>query len=76
MTVVPYPATVYWRPLTRTPVTTPQQTPPSVTELLHDTRRGRPGAADELARQAASTPERQAWQRDCNLGTLLAGAAD
>jgi len=31
---------------------------------------------DELARQAASTPERQAWQRDCNLGTLLAGAAD
>jgi thioredoxin-like negative regulator of GroEL len=31
--------------------------------------------ADELARQAASTPERLAWQRECNLGTLLAGAA-
>lgn len=31
------------------PVTTPQ-TPSSVTELLHDARRGRPGAADELAR--------------------------
>lgn len=32
--------------------------------------------ADELARQAASTPERLAWQRECNLGALLAGAAD
>jgi len=32
--------------------------------------------ADELARQAASTPERQAWQQACNLRALLAGAAD
>jgi thioredoxin-like negative regulator of GroEL len=31
------------------------------------------GAA-ELARQAASTPERQAWQRECNLRTLIANA--
>ncbi|WP_075795578.1 thioredoxin family protein [Massilia putida] len=31
-------------------------------------------SADELARQGASTPERQAWQRECNLRTLLAGA--
>jgi len=31
---------------------------------------------DELARQAASTPERQAWQRECNLRALLDGAAD
>ena len=30
----------------------------------------------ELARQAASTPERQAWQRECNLRALLAGAGD
>ena len=28
----------------------------------------------ELARQAASTPERQAWQRECNLRTLIANA--
>jgi thioredoxin-like negative regulator of GroEL len=28
----------------------------------------------ELTRQAASTPERQAWQRECNLRTLIAGA--
>jgi thioredoxin-like negative regulator of GroEL len=26
----------------------------------------------ELTRQAASTPERQAWQRECNLRTLIA----
>jgi thioredoxin-like negative regulator of GroEL len=31
-------------------------------------------SADELMRQAHSTPERQAWQRACNLRTLLAGA--
>ncbi len=31
---------------------------------------------DELARQAASTPERQAWQRECNLRTLLSNADD
>ena len=30
----------------------------------------------ELTRQAASTPERQAWQRECNLRTLIAGAGD
>ncbi|WP_371762558.1 thioredoxin family protein [Massilia sp.] len=28
----------------------------------------------ELTRQAASTPERQAWQRECNLRTLIANA--
>ena len=28
----------------------------------------------ELTRQAASTPQRQAWQRECNLRTLIAGA--
>ena len=33
-------------------------------------------SADELARQARSTPERQAWQRECNLRALLAGAAE
>jgi thiol-disulfide isomerase/thioredoxin len=32
--------------------------------------------ADELARQAASTPERRAWQRECNLRTLIANAAE
>ncbi|MCS0582761.1 thioredoxin family protein [Massilia pinisoli] len=31
-------------------------------------------SADELSRQAASTPERQAWQRECNLRTLMANA--
>jgi len=31
---------------------------------------------DELARQALSTPERQAWQRDCNLRILVANAGD
>jgi thioredoxin-like negative regulator of GroEL len=31
-------------------------------------------SAAELSRQARSTPERQAWQRECNLRTLLAGA--
>lgn len=31
-------------------------------------------SADELARQAQSTPERQAWQRECNLRTLMANA--
>jgi thioredoxin-like negative regulator of GroEL len=30
----------------------------------------------ELARQAASTPERQTWQRECNLRTLIADAGD
>ena len=30
----------------------------------------------ELARQAASTPERQAWQRECNLRTLIAAAGE
>jgi thiol-disulfide isomerase/thioredoxin len=30
--------------------------------------------ADELARQAASTPERRAWQRECNLRMLIANA--
>jgi hypothetical protein len=33
-------------------------------------------APDELTRQTASTPERQAWQRECNLRALLDGAAD
>jgi thiol-disulfide isomerase/thioredoxin len=33
-------------------------------------------SADELSRQARSTPERQAWQRECNLRTLLAAAED
>lgn len=28
----------------------------------------------ELTRQTASTPERQAWQRECNLRTLIANA--
>jgi thiol-disulfide isomerase/thioredoxin len=31
-------------------------------------------SADELSRQAVSTPERQAWQRECNLRTLMASA--
>ena len=31
-------------------------------------------SSDELTRQAASTPERQAWQRECNLRTLIANA--
>jgi len=31
---------------------------------------------DELARQAHSTPERQAWQRECNLRILVANAGD
>jgi thioredoxin-like negative regulator of GroEL len=31
-------------------------------------------STDELSRQAGSTPERQAWQRECNLRTLLANA--
>ncbi|MFS2021199.1 thioredoxin family protein [Massilia sp. CT11-108] len=31
-------------------------------------------SGDELMRQAASTPERQAWQRECNLRTLIANA--
>lgn len=31
-------------------------------------------SADELMRQAQSTPERQAWQRECNLRKLLADA--
>jgi thioredoxin-like negative regulator of GroEL len=30
--------------------------------------------ADELSRLAASTPERQAWQRECNLRRLMANA--
>jgi thioredoxin-like negative regulator of GroEL len=30
----------------------------------------------ELAHQASSTPERQAWQRECNLRTLFANAGD
>jgi len=30
----------------------------------------------ELARQASSTPERQAWQRECNLRTLLSNTDD
>lgn len=30
----------------------------------------------ELTRQAASTPERQAWQRECNLRTLFANAGE
>jgi thioredoxin 1 len=35
------------------------------------------GLADaELARLAASSDERRAWQRDCNLRTLLANAED
>jgi thioredoxin 1 len=29
-----------------------------------------------LARQSRATPERQAWQRECNLRTLMAGAGD
>lgn len=33
-------------------------------------------SAEELSRQAVSTPERQAWQRECNLRALLAGAAE
>jgi len=33
-------------------------------------------SAADLAHQAGSTPERQAWQRECNLRTLLAGAGD
>ncbi|MFS2027024.1 thioredoxin family protein [Massilia sp. GER05] len=33
-------------------------------------------SGDELTRQAASTPERQAWQRECNLRTLFANADD
>ena len=33
-------------------------------------------SADELAQQARSTPERQAWQRECNLRTLMANADD
>jgi thioredoxin-like negative regulator of GroEL len=32
--------------------------------------------ADELARQALSTPERRAWQRECNLRTLIANASE
>ena len=32
-------------------------------------------SGDELARQAASSAERQAWQRQCNLRTLLNNAA-
>ena len=31
-------------------------------------------SADELARQAQSTPERRAWQQECNLRTLMANA--
>jgi thioredoxin-like negative regulator of GroEL len=31
-------------------------------------------SADELTRQAQSTPERRAWQRECNLRTLMANA--
>jgi thioredoxin 1 len=31
--------------------------------------------AEELARLAGSSEERRAWQRDCNLRTLLANAA-
>ena len=31
-------------------------------------------SSDELTRQTASTPERQAWQRECNLRTLIANA--
>ena len=31
-------------------------------------------SADELSRQSRSTPERQAWQRECNLRTLMASA--
>ena len=31
---------------------------------------------DELSRQARSTPERQAWQRECNLRTLLANTEE
>ncbi|PQO97211.1 thioredoxin [Massilia phosphatilytica] len=33
-------------------------------------------SAAELARQAVSTPERQAWQRECNLRILLASGDD
>jgi thioredoxin-like negative regulator of GroEL len=33
-------------------------------------------SAAELTRQAASTPERQAWQRECNLRTLIGNADD
>jgi thiol-disulfide isomerase/thioredoxin len=33
-------------------------------------------SADELARQAQSTPERRAWQQACNLRTLMANADD
>jgi len=31
---------------------------------------------DELTRQTISTPERQGWQRECNLRTLLANAEE
>ena len=45
---------------------------PNVAHRLIETQAGL--SEEELASQAASTPERQQWQRDCNLRVLLAAA--
>jgi hypothetical protein len=45
---------------------------PKVADRLVQAQAALPG--DELARLAASSEERLAWQRDCNLRTLLANA--